>query len=118
MKFRITSTRGADYGIFEGETDTAALLAMHRDAGYGPDRVWIDADGELAFADDELRGMCGGVDDWTIEEVEDVTCPRCGDVNKLAHEDGAVDGPREYHAACWTAMSAEEQKAAWEDRDE
>lgn len=34
-----------------------------------------------------------------------ILCPKCGKVNKLAHEDGAVDGPRAYHAACWVAMN-------------
>ena len=30
-----------------------------------------------------------------------VVCPACGEPNKYAEDDGAVDGPREYHAGCW-----------------
>lgn len=62
---------------------------------------------------------------WTMDMIRDavgtdrsVTCPQCCKVNKLAHEDGAVDGPRAYHAACWTAMSDDEQTAAWEEHEE
>ena len=32
-------------------------------------------------------------------------CPACGEANPHADEDGAVEGPREYHAGCWHAMS-------------
>ena len=32
-------------------------------------------------------------------------CPHCRKWNALADQDGAVDGPREYHAACWVAAS-------------
>jgi hypothetical protein len=42
----------------------------------------------------------------------------CGEVNPYARDDGATDGPREYHAACWAAASAamtpEQIKEAWD----
>ena len=41
----------------------------------------------------------GGYGVWT----EDVICPGCGKVNEYAHDEGYVEGPREYHADCWTA---------------
>ena len=37
----------------------------------------------------------------TLATVKTVLCPHCGLPNALAHEDGAVQGPREYHAECW-----------------
>ena len=66
--YRITyKPDGVDYGIYDGETEAEALLAMYRDAGYGPDRVWIDGD-DVVFDSDETRAMAGGVDAWTIED--------------------------------------------------
>lgn len=45
------------------------------------------------------------------------TCPHCGQTNPDATSDGAVDGPREYHAACWREASASmteaDVRAAW-----
>lgn len=41
-------------------------------------------------------------------------CPACGEPNVCADEDGAVDGPREYHADCWGNMSDDEQQAIWD----
>lgn len=50
-------------------------------------------------------------------ETKTVVCPCCGKVNHAAHDDGAVDGPREYHAECWAktseTMTDEEIKQAW-----
>jgi len=40
-------------------------------------------------------------DDYEIIPV----CPGCGQPNPMALEDGAVDGPREYHAACWHRLA-------------
>jgi hypothetical protein len=40
-----------------------------------------------------------------MEDVE-FTCPHCGKPNAAANEEGAVEGPREYHAECWTAAAA------------
>lgn len=37
---------------------------------------------------------------------EPVVCPHCGKVNRLARDEGAVEGPREYHAHCWATASA------------
>ena len=69
-KFRITSKSGEDHGIYEADTPQDALLALHRDAGYGPDRVWLDTYGYLEFGDGGLRNtLCGDVEDWNIEEV-------------------------------------------------
>ena len=40
------------------------------------------------------------------------TCPLCNKENKLADEDGATDGPREYHAACWIEI---DENFRWDD---
>ena len=39
-------------------------------------------------------------------------CHGCGHVNPHADNDGAVEGPREWHADCWAALTDEEQDAA------
>jgi hypothetical protein len=62
---QISSTEGADYGTWEGTSPAAALLALHRDAGYGPETVDL-VDGELVFGSDDDRELCGDVDDWVI----------------------------------------------------
>jgi hypothetical protein len=51
----------------------------------------------------EFRQRCGSCLFWSFYDVsgQEVICPGCGIVNELAHDDGAVDGPREYHAKCW-----------------
>lgn len=70
MQYRITSKARADHGVWEGATPAAALLAMHRAAGYNANDVDIDLDGKsLWFRDLETEQMCGDVDAWTIEEV-------------------------------------------------
>ena len=77
-KYQITSKCGRDMGIWDGENQLSVLISMHRDAGYGPDVVWIDDDAEdLEFADDIIPGpgasyreMCGGINDWIIKEAE------------------------------------------------
>ena len=38
--------------------------------------------------------------------MEKVICPYCKKVNGHANEVGAVDGPREYHADCWSIVDA------------
>lgn len=48
-----------------------------------------------------------------MKRVE-VVCPACGKVNPHALEEGAVEGPRAYHAYCWSAMSDAEQAEAWD----
>lgn len=51
-------------------------------------------------------------------DTKPVTCPHCGNPNPEAHDDGAVEGPREYHAECWAQASAdmtsEQIRAAWD----
>jgi hypothetical protein len=42
-----------------------------------------------------------------------ITCPGCSQPNYEADEEGAVDGPREYHASCWMALSADAQRTVW-----
>ena len=32
------------------------------------------------------------------------TCPCCDKTNAYADDDGAVDGPREFHAECWQSV--------------
>jgi len=53
-----------------------------------------------------------------MTETTEYTCPRCGRPNPWATEDGAVDGPREYHPGCWREASAgmtdAEVRAAWD----
>jgi len=36
-----------------------------------------------------------------MERNDYTICPHCGHPNPYAPDDGAVDGPREYHADCW-----------------
>ena len=49
--------------------------------------------------------------------TDTICCPGCGRPNDDALADGAVEGPREYHAGCWraasAAMSADQVAAAW-----
>lgn len=56
-----------------------------------------------------VDGQPGGVE---------YTCPHCGRINRQATDDGATDGPREYHADCWRAaaddMTDAEVRAAWD----
>ncbi len=43
-----------------------------------------------------------------------IICPQCKKENPYADEDGYTDeAPREYHAACWRALTA----AAWTPQD-
>jgi hypothetical protein len=46
-----------------------------------------------------------------------VLCPQCGKANQHVHENGHVEGPREYHAECWMIaeekMTEEEIEEAW-----
>lgn len=74
--YRITQpANGADLGIYAGASEAAALLAMHRDAGYGPGVVTLEPGADdVTFCDDdaagEYREMCGGVDAYEITEAE------------------------------------------------
>jgi hypothetical protein len=69
MTYSISSTQGADYGEWEGDSKAEALLALHREAGYGKDKVWLE-DGNLKFKSYEYRQLIGGVDDWHVEAIE------------------------------------------------
>ena len=39
--------------------------------------------------------------------MSQVICPACGKVNEFANEEGFAEGPREYHADCWFAKTAQ-----------
>ena len=65
--YRIHSTAGADFGTYVAATPAAALLALHRDAGYDESAVVLK-DGELSFGAG-YREICGDVSDWDIAEV-------------------------------------------------
>lgn len=68
--YRIVSEAGIDMGLWQGETAAEALLALHRDAGYSEQQVWLGGDGELHFDSDDTRELCGGIDDWLTEMVD------------------------------------------------
>ena len=68
MAYSISSTQGTDFGIWEGDSKAEALLALHRDARYGKDKVWLE-DGELRFKDEDYRQLIGGVSDWHVRPV-------------------------------------------------
>jgi len=69
--YEIFSKNGENFGTFQGSTPAEALLAMHREAGYQPDQVWIDEDGDITFASEETEALCGGLDAWRVVELED-----------------------------------------------
>ena len=66
--YMITSGASIDLGTFSGESDSEALLAILRDGGYTAAQVWLE-DGVLCFAADDYREMCGGVEDYRIEQI-------------------------------------------------
>ena len=63
--YRIHSSAGIDFGTHDAPTPDAALLLVHRDAGYGADVVTLE-DGDLVFSGDN-EALLGGVDAWDIE---------------------------------------------------
>ena len=69
-KFHIYSKAGVDMGVYEAGTVEQAVLAMHRNAGYDKDVVWLDDDGRLAFRDQDAIDLCGDVDHWDIDEED------------------------------------------------
>ena len=79
-KYRITSKSGHHVGIYEGETANEVLLTMFRDAGFGPDWVWINNDGRLEFVDEETERDCGGEDKWTVTEYVDTNATRLREI--------------------------------------
>ncbi|CAO3460775.1 hypothetical protein [Azospirillum argentinense] len=70
MKFRITSDTGLGMGEFEGATNAEALLALHREVGYGDDVVWLEeGDSYLTFSSAENEQLLGDIGDWHITEI-------------------------------------------------
>lgn len=69
-RYQIYSKAAVDMGIWEGDTEAHALLAMLRDAGYGPDQVWLDGE-DLFFAAEDYEKMCGRRDAWLIRQAHD-----------------------------------------------
>jgi hypothetical protein len=69
----------------------------------------IDARAVNSHADllDACRGLLEHLpdDDWS-DDPADPTCPLCGRPNPYAADDGAVEGPRAYHAECWYRVDA------------
>jgi excisionase family DNA binding protein len=64
--FRIESDVGYNMGTYSGDTPAEALATMHREHGYS---VKYNADKDsIEFPDEEMRDLCGDVDDWTITE--------------------------------------------------
>ena len=66
--FNISSAFNVDYGQWSGDTPADALLALHREAGYDENQVWLE-DGELQFKNEEYRRLIGDTSDWQIERV-------------------------------------------------
>lgn len=66
--YSITSAAWATW-TYEAETPAAALLALHRDAGYDARDCWLDSDGELVFRDEATRALLGGLDAWTVRAL-------------------------------------------------
>lgn len=64
QRYRITNTKsGADFGIYAGINEAAALDAMYRDAGYANRASYIEE-----FSDDEHDAS---IDYWRVDLVED-----------------------------------------------
>lgn len=63
--YQIASKAGVFMGTFAADTPAAALLALHRHAGYGADQVWLVND-ELVFSDGAAQRLLGDVDAWII----------------------------------------------------
>lgn len=69
--YEIFSKNGDSFGTFQGDSPAAALLAMHRDAGVGPDQVWLNAgDDDISFADEDVERAAGGLDAWRVVAQE------------------------------------------------
>jgi hypothetical protein len=66
-KFQVVSKAGANFGVWSGTSAVDVLAQMHRDAGYAAVRV---EDGELVFPDAETAELCGGLDAWSVKEVD------------------------------------------------
>jgi len=74
------------------------------------ERDEAEANAQLIAAAPDLLEACQGLlahlpdDDWS-DDVKDPTCPLCGRPNPYATDDGAVEGPRAYHAECWERVT-------------
>lgn len=55
-------------GTYEGATEQEAVLAQYRDAGYGPEAVWLDADGEIEWSP-RFGDIAAACRDTTAREV-------------------------------------------------
>lgn len=79
--FQIFSKSGVNFGVYEGETAAHALAAMHRDAGYDA----TVEDGDIKFASDSDAEICGGIDAWSVCEIDDANREQ---ILALAKKDG------------------------------
>lgn len=95
MEYRISSKAGADFGIWEGDSPAQALLALHRDAEYGPDIVWLEDDA-FVFATEEDRELIGGLSSWTVREIEGLK-KAAADVARAHLDDPLIVEWREAH---------------------
>lgn len=89
MKYKIESKAGEEMGIYEGATETEALAAMHRDAGYD---VTVDEDDVLVFARKSDYEICGGRSDWYVKEYR----------NTLGHLIRAIEENNCMNDASWS----------------
>lgn len=68
---------------------------------------YVDADEEDASGRPTDHALHGDIEPPKLKPLDyrppskATICPACGQPNRYADEDGAVDGPREYHAECW-----------------
>lgn len=72
-QFSIYSRDGVHFGIYSAPTPHEAILAMHRDLGYGPDVVWLEGDA-WRFRDEDDRAQIGT--SWSAEEYDAETIAR------------------------------------------
>jgi len=72
-KFSIYSRDGVHFGFYSAPTPNEAILAMHRDAGYGPDVVWLEGDA-WRFRSQDDRTLIGA--SWSAEEYDAETIAR------------------------------------------
>jgi hypothetical protein len=72
-KYSIYNRAGVNFGIYSAPTPNEAILAMHRDAGYGPDVVWLEGDA-WRFRSQDDRALIGA--SWSAEEYDAETIAR------------------------------------------
>jgi hypothetical protein len=66
-RFRIVSSAAVDHGVWPGADPAEALAAMHREVA--SDAI-LARDGEVVFPDEETARICGGLDVWSVREVQ------------------------------------------------